>query len=197
MHDFFFHSPEMCCHKSVCDLRLKKWKCRGDLWNFSLFRGVFYYLRRACLHIRHSLSPVLMPGTATWHTHTPQSCVLIAEKKWYKRHIPQLSPLMVEGALIANIILIHTVTCRHETHLWQTSQCRPSSAKTCIIVPMTTRLLQRTSDRCAGATGDTHCSHVIGQTASQLMDLTRLSWNDWTLVTQQRVDTDWACNSVI
>lgn len=61
----------MCCHKNVCDLRLKKWKCRGDLWNVSLFRGVFYYLHRACLHIQHSLSPLLMPGTAhSTHTHT-------------------------------------------------------------------------------------------------------------------------------
>lgn len=117
MHDFFFfYSPEMCCHKNVCDLRLKKWKCRGDLWNVSLFRGVFYYLHRACLHIQHSLSPLLMPGTAhSTHTHTPQSCVLIVDKMWYKRHIPQLSPLMVEGALIANIILIHSYMSARNT----------------------------------------------------------------------------------
>lgn len=145
----------MCCHKNVCDLRLKKWKCRGDLWNVSLFRGVFYYLHRACLHIQHSLSPLLMPGTAhSTHTHTtPQSCVLIVDKMWYKRHIPQLSPLMVEGALI-QISFSYTVTCRQETHQWQTSQYRPSSATNYITVPMTTRLLRRTSDRCAGATGD-------------------------------------------
>lgn len=141
MHDFFFfYSPEMCCHKNVCDLRLKKWKCRGDLWNVSLFRGVFYYLHRACLHIQHSLSPLLMPGTAH-STHTLLNPVYLSWTKcdtsgtslsyppsWWKVHWLQIS-------------FSYTVTCRQETHQWQTSQDRPSSATTYITVPMTTRLV--------------------------------------------------------
>lgn len=61
------------------------------------------------------IEPAADARNRTQHTHTPQSCVLIVDKMWYKRHIPQLSPLMVEGALIANIILIHSYMSARNT----------------------------------------------------------------------------------
>lgn len=147
MHDFFFfYSPEMCCHKNVCDLRLKKWKCRGDLWNVSLFRGVFYYLHWARCWCQE-------PHTAHTHTHSSILCTYRGQNVIQAAHPSVIPP---HGGRCTD--------CKYHSHTQlhvgkkHTSDRPPSIIphlqQTTSPFPWQRDSLRRTRDRCAGATGD-------------------------------------------